>query len=539
MPRFGTHHAKSMPMRVETTPPTVDATPLHLGAIVVRPLTRELEGPGGVARLEPRVLLVLSALARVNGEVVARATLLRLCWPGMVVGEDALNRAISELRKALRTADGGVSVVTIARTGYSLRVAPPKMPAGQASPASAPPSSTTSRRRIIASAGLGLGAGLGGLAALLSRPGGDETRAARLIAQAIIAMREDRWGAIDPVVLLGEAVRLRPDDARAWGLLALARRDVARNGSDQTEFEAIADCQLAIKAALARDPEQPDAQVALATLTPPYTDWLVVEQRLKTLLQRFRDHEPTLVALAELHASTGRALDLRQMSLRLATLEPMSTSHAVRMVLALWRCGEHAEMNRRCDEAMRTWPNSDEVWQARMLTLGFTGNPAEALRMIDRKGSPGQYPPLIGEAIVAALRAYRGQTSTEAAIAASTAAGTRRQSSAAWAIPLLASLGAIDQAFAMADAYFLDMGPIKLPYRFAASAPTVREMRDRQTETLFVPLARTMWLDARFPTLCRRIGLLDYWRAAGVGPHLLGTRPFAIEKLRDSTPANG
>jgi TolB-like protein/DNA-binding winged helix-turn-helix (wHTH) protein/Tfp pilus assembly protein PilF len=99
--------------------------PLRLGEMRVRPATREVEFPGGRVVLEPRVMEVLVALARANGEVVSRDDLIAACWGGRIVSEDAINRVISRIRR-LAAATGGrdFALETITKVGYRLRAAP-------------------------------------------------------------------------------------------------------------------------------------------------------------------------------------------------------------------------------------------------------------------------------------------------------------------------------------------------------------------------------------------------------------------------------
>lgn len=83
-------------------------------------------GPAGTARLEPRVMQVLSVLAGQRGRVVPREELLDTIWPGVVVTEYTLNRCIYRLRRALdavagaeRTA-GAALIETLPKRGYRL-----------------------------------------------------------------------------------------------------------------------------------------------------------------------------------------------------------------------------------------------------------------------------------------------------------------------------------------------------------------------------------------------------------------------------------
>jgi DNA-binding winged helix-turn-helix (wHTH) protein len=95
--------------------------PFRLGDTLIAPASREVRGPGGAATVEPRVMQVLLALADAAGAVVTRDELIRTCWNNQVVGEDAINRAVAEVRKVARTqGGGGFAVETIPRTGYRL-----------------------------------------------------------------------------------------------------------------------------------------------------------------------------------------------------------------------------------------------------------------------------------------------------------------------------------------------------------------------------------------------------------------------------------
>lgn len=90
-----------------------------LGEMQVRPATLEVSGPGWAEALEPRVMQVLVVLARARGEVVSRDDLIRACWGGRVVGEDAINRCVARLRRLARER-GGFDLATVPRVGYRL-----------------------------------------------------------------------------------------------------------------------------------------------------------------------------------------------------------------------------------------------------------------------------------------------------------------------------------------------------------------------------------------------------------------------------------
>jgi Tol biopolymer transport system component/DNA-binding winged helix-turn-helix (wHTH) protein len=103
--------------------------PFDLAGWRVRPAALEIEHEGGTIALEPRVMQVLVALCRNDGEPLSRDALIDLCWGGRIVTEGALNRCVAQLRKALG-ANAGVRVETIPKVGYRLRMQPANGHAG-------------------------------------------------------------------------------------------------------------------------------------------------------------------------------------------------------------------------------------------------------------------------------------------------------------------------------------------------------------------------------------------------------------------------
>jgi DNA-binding winged helix-turn-helix (wHTH) protein/tetratricopeptide (TPR) repeat protein len=94
--------------------------PFVLGHAMVRPSLCEISGTEKSVTVEPRVMQVLVALAQRSGETVSRDDLIAVCWRGVVVGEDAIQRCIGRLRKAA-AAVGGFDIQTLNRVGYRLR----------------------------------------------------------------------------------------------------------------------------------------------------------------------------------------------------------------------------------------------------------------------------------------------------------------------------------------------------------------------------------------------------------------------------------
>lgn len=94
------------------------------GSLRIDPAHRTISAGGGdEAVLEPKVMQVLIALARQPDHILSRDDLIEQCWDGVIVGDDAINRVISQIRKRLKEVGAGdVSVETVTKVGYQLIV---------------------------------------------------------------------------------------------------------------------------------------------------------------------------------------------------------------------------------------------------------------------------------------------------------------------------------------------------------------------------------------------------------------------------------
>jgi DNA-binding winged helix-turn-helix (wHTH) protein/TolB-like protein len=101
-------------------------------------LLRRDQGASEPVRIEPRVMAVLSCLARHVGEVVTRDEFSAEVWGGRVVSDEALSRCISLLRHVLADDSREPRFIrTVARIGYTLVPTPTPL-AGQPVPTLAP-----------------------------------------------------------------------------------------------------------------------------------------------------------------------------------------------------------------------------------------------------------------------------------------------------------------------------------------------------------------------------------------------------------------
>ncbi|HEY3777072.1 MAG TPA: winged helix-turn-helix domain-containing protein [Rhizomicrobium sp.] len=142
----------------------------QLGSLWVRPSLREVDAGGLRESPEPRVMQVLVALARANGTVLSRDELIRQCWGGRIVGEDAINRCVSKVRQLSELGGGkAFEIETIPRVGYRLLQRQRDTAVARPIPAASPVMSSNRRswRRMgLTVAGIAIVAGL--VAALYS-----------------------------------------------------------------------------------------------------------------------------------------------------------------------------------------------------------------------------------------------------------------------------------------------------------------------------------------------------------------------------------
>jgi DNA-binding winged helix-turn-helix (wHTH) protein/tetratricopeptide (TPR) repeat protein len=108
-------------------------TPIMLGPLLIEPAMRSLVHEDGRREIvEQRVMQVLVALLRADGAILTRDDLIASCWDGRIVGDDAINRVMSRLRRLADGIGAGVfRIETITKVGYRLSVAgeptgPPK-----------------------------------------------------------------------------------------------------------------------------------------------------------------------------------------------------------------------------------------------------------------------------------------------------------------------------------------------------------------------------------------------------------------------------
>lgn len=93
-----------------------------LGSLRVSPSTCRVHGANDT-RLEPRVMAVLVVLVQAGGRTVTRDELIGRCWDRRIVTDNAISRAILQLRALARSEPGAFELETVPKVGFRLHAA--------------------------------------------------------------------------------------------------------------------------------------------------------------------------------------------------------------------------------------------------------------------------------------------------------------------------------------------------------------------------------------------------------------------------------
>lgn len=321
-----------------------------IGTASVRPSACEVRVAGALRRLEPRVMQVLVALVQAKGAVVSRDELMARCWTGLSVSEDAITRAVGQVR---RVAPAVFAVETIPKVGYRLTHAEFGNGSTHRSFARITPP-------LAAIAGLVLVAMATFLtiafmrqadpapaddpASIASRLGTEDADAQdRYLRANALLDAGGRDNTLRAEQLLREALALDPDFHSARETLAVALLSVAAFVPERAG-EANAESAALVGNEVIETPEEWRAQLILGFDLAQQGEWVAVEQALAEARRLAPDTEEGAGNGLQvfLHGSVGRYSDSLELVKQQAQSQPVSRDTS--RVLQQWldRSGEHA-----------------------------------------------------------------------------------------------------------------------------------------------------------------------------------------------------
>lgn len=492
-----------------------------IGPLSVWPSTREVSAAGETREvIEPRVMQVLVALERAMGAVVSRDDLSQTCWEGRVVGDDAINRVISRLRR-LAESSGAFRIETVTKVGFRLVRSEPV----GSGPARQPKGNLAWPSRRTALTGLGVAAlvgGLGGGAWLLRTSKQVPPGVAAMMSQADVALGQDSpEGNAQSIGLYRRIVEMEPDYADGWVGLAIAYAVASHQSPANVGSRMRARAADAARRATALDPGNLLADAALKLAMPYLGSW----ERQETALGAALSARPAKAILAVPLSGTlfdvGRVEDAVKAIAPALTPETQTPLAHYLHTLALWASNRLEEADQAASTMFELYPRHIGVWFIRVYLLLYSGRPQQALAIVsDRASRPPGIPDADFDIVGGSARAIASGSAKEldSALAAHAEAARRGVGYASNAMQFASAVGRVDDAFELAEALYLGRGFVPGSLFFSEQQATYIEPKDRLTRLLFLPTMAALRRDGRFAALVRELGLEAYWKSRGLRP---------------------
>lgn len=247
--------------------------------------------------------------------------------------------------------------------------------------------------------------------------------------------------------------------------------------------------------ALATDPKDPEAYVALFLLRPQ-NDFLGREKLIDQALASDPSWLYAIIFKSVFLAQVGSMKEALAYAQKAVAANPLSTDITTDELLAWTGQGHAAEQELA---RIRTlWPGPS-LWENRRIDNDAAGDWKQLDSTLDDSDRPAN----VTDADVAFFRTFYAamRTRTSGAVARARAAILARAPDAyggsSLRINMLARLGLVDDAFTMADG----LAPGEL-----------------ETTPLLIANAKALQHDRRFMPLMAKLGLVDYWRSTGKWP---------------------
>jgi TolB-like protein len=198
--------------------------------------------------------------------------------------------------------------------------------------------------------------------------------------------------------------------------------------------------------------------------------------------------------------------------------DPSDTLHSAYLAFALALAGRQDEAAEFSARELALQPQDGNLRLFNLIVHGYAADPSAAQAILD---DPLRRP-AISPAVAASYRAFLAAKASgsaadrKAAIATILSTAGTSSPNRTYAIGLLAALGALDDAFGVADAYANDPMVVRMGFSLTPYP-------------LFMPKdAVEMRADPRFIPLVKRLGLFDYWRTSGHWPDFCAHEPKSV-----------
>jgi hypothetical protein len=314
---------------------------------------------------------------------------------------------------------------------------------------------------------------------------------------------------------------MEPDSAKAQGLFAFSRALGAEYDKPADAPAVLIDAERAVRSALAVDPREPDARLALSLLQRSTLDLATNEDRIRQILAVDPQNIRAMRQLWDLLQCVGRSHDALSLVERAIAIKPLAAANNYPRAQLLWILGRNAEADRVIDRTMQYWPSHRFVRFARFMIFAFTDRPRAAVAMLD---GPNTAPQSFSPETIAlwriSLAALDQPTPSRiaAATSANRAAAKTNLGLSSQAVIFLSAIGEVDAALEVVNELFVIIGRNSARGKPGAKAAAGTSIAWRFAPWLFIPPTASLRADARFEALCDGIGLTDYWSKRRVVP---------------------
>jgi tetratricopeptide (TPR) repeat protein len=318
-----------------------------------------------------------------------------------------------------------------------------------------------------------------------------------------------------------QAVAINTGNAAAWGLLALAKRNVSDASPSQAAGVAAQESEQAARRALALDEREPNALTALAMLQRKLDDWLTTDKKLRRVLTIAPDNFAALDNLVAVLQAAGYIQESWDLNEQAIAFDPLRPLVQYRRALKHWIMGRPLEADQVIARTLELWPLHPLVWNARLLISAFTGQ-IQAARILvkDQATTSHMLSPAGAATWDVSLTALdtRNPEDIARARAACIAAAPQSPGLAVHAIMIASELREVDSAYSIIEGLLLRRGLLVTRVGTALDANPASDPLWRQTQWLFTPATAPLRMDSRFRILSDNIGLSEYWKRRGVAP---------------------
>jgi tetratricopeptide (TPR) repeat protein len=314
-------------------------------------------------------------------------------------------------------------------------------------------------------------------------------------------------------------IRVQPDNAKAWGSLALSKAFRAQVADREHSAEIVDQAADAVRRALALNPKEPNALLTMVELEGSTVDWFTRDRKLRQIIGLDPTNVPAVTELVALLQAAGLNRESWDWNERALAIQPLSPDLLGRRALKLWIAGRASSADKVIDQARDLYPADPWVAWVRFLILALTGR-ARGAEAILAGAPPTIGPPASIALWRACLPALDRPSPGDVAKArqACARAATIAGGLAAQGVMILCALAEVDQAFDIANGFLLWRGSLVRRGESGIKGVGPDALWRISTQWLFTPPCAVMRADARFLPLCDGIGLTEYWKRRGVKP---------------------